>query len=204
MPQYFESVPTTASDRKTFKYTGLNRNLMFTTDTSVFSRNGVDFGTDLLIEESVKDIKERGVKPMHMLDLGCGVGIVGVTFKSYFARCEVYGTDVNTRAVALAEENAVNNNVDCKFISGDVTSSLPEGLLFDTILTNPPVRAGKKTVFRFYEESFERLEKGGSLYVVLQRKQGAPSTKAKLTELFGNCTNVATDGGYHIMRADKT
>ena len=186
MPQYFEPVPTTASDRKTFKYTGLNRNLTFTTDTSVFSRSGVDFGTDLLLEESVKDIKARGIKPMHMLDLGCGAGIVGVTFKSYFARCEVYGTDVNTRAVALAEENAVNNNADCTFLASDVTS------------------AGKKTVFRFYEESFARLEKGGSLYVVLQRKQGAPSTKAKLTELFGNCTNVATDGGYHIMRADKT
>ena len=204
MPQYFEPVPTTASDKKTFKYTGLNRNLTFTTDTSVFSRNGVDFGTDLLIEESVKDIKERGVKPMHMLDLGCGVGIVGVTFKSYFARCEVYGTDVNTRAVALARENAENNNVECHFIEGDVTKGLPEDVLYDTILTNPPVRAGKKTVFRFYEESYGKLEQGGSLYVVLQRKQGAPSTKAKLQELFGNCTNVATDGGYHIMRADKT
>ena len=204
MPQYFEPLPTTASDKKTFKYTGLNRNLTFTTDTSVFSRNGVDFGTDLLIEESVKDIKERGVKPMHMLDLGCGVGIVGVTFKSYFARCEVYGTDVNTRAVQLAQDNARDNNVDCSFLVSDVTAGLPEGVLFDTILTNPPVRAGKKTVFRFYEESYGKLEQGGSLYVVLQRKQGAPSTKAKLLDLFGNCTNVATDGGYHIMRADKT
>ena len=203
MPQYFESVPTTASERKTFKYTGLNRNLMFITDTSVFSRNGVDFGTDLLIEESVKDIKERGIKPAHMLDLGCGVGIVGVTFKSYFARCEVYGTDVNTRAVALARENARNNNVDCNFLESDVTQGLPEGVLFDTVLTNPPVRAGKKTVFRFYDEAYGRLEQGGCLYVVLQRKQGAPSTKAKLIELFGNCENVATDGGYHIMRATK-
>ena len=167
-----------------------------------FVRGGGGFplGTDAVL---LADFAVRG-SVRCFADLGCGAGIVGVTFKSYFARCEVYGTDVNTRAVALAEENAVNNNVDCTFLASDVTSALPEGLLFDTILTNPPVRAGKKTVFRFYEESFARLEKGGSLYVVLQRKQGAPSTRAKLTELFGNCTNVATDGGYHIMRADKT
>ena len=203
MPQYFEPVPTTASDRKTFGYNGLNRNLTFVTDTSVFSRSGVDFGTNLLLEESVNDIKARGVKPMHMLDLGCGAGIVGVTFKSYFARCEVYGTDVYTRAVALAKENAESNNVECHFMEGDVTQGLPEGVLFDTILTNPPVRAGKKTVFRFYEESYGKLEQGGCLYVVLQRKQGAPSTKAKLLDLFGNCVNVATDGGYHIMRSTK-
>ena len=83
----------------------------------------------------------------------------------------------------------------------DVLKAVPEDKLFDTVITNPPVRAGKKTVFEFYEQSYAHMKEGGAIYVVLQRKQGADSTKKKLNELFGNCVTLDIKGGYHVMKA---
>ena len=196
MTQYFDPNPTTPSDRKMIPYRMNGINFEFFTDTSVFSRKEVDFGTNLLIDTLVKDIKARGPKMERFVDLGCGVGI------SCFMAFDVTGVDINSRAVALARENCVQNGVNCRFMSSDILFGVRDEH-FDIIATNPPVRAGKKTVFGFYEQSFEVLNPGGYLYVVLQRKQGAPSTMDKLNELFGNCETLAIDGGYRVMRARK-
>ncbi len=202
MTQYFDPNPLTPSDRKTISYRMNGINFEFCTDTSVFSRKDVDFGTNLLIETLVKDIKERGPKMERFADLGCGVGIVGIVIKSCFMAFDVTGVDINSRAVALARENSKLNGVNCNFLSSDILFSIRDER-FDIIATNPPVRAGKKTVFGFYEQSFEALNPGGYLYVVLQRKQGAPSTMEKLKELFGNCETLSIDGGYRVMRSRK-
>ena len=202
MTQYFDPNPMTPSDRKMISYRMNGINFEFYTDTSVFSRNEVDFGTNLLIDTLVKDIKDRGPKMERFVDLGCGVGIVGIVIKSCFMAFDVTGVDINSRAVALARENSILNGVNCRFMSSDIMFSLREER-FDIIATNPPVRAGKKTVFSFYEQAFDRLNPGGYLYVVLQRKQGAPSTMDKLNELFGNCETLAIDGGYRVMRSKK-
>lgn len=202
MTQYFDPNPTTPSDRKEISYRMNGINFQFYTDTSVFSRNEVDFGTNLLIDTMVKDIKARGPKMERFVDLGCGVGIVGIVIKSCFMAFDVTGVDINSRAVSLARENSRLNGVNCRFLSGDILFGVKDER-FDIIATNPPVRAGKKTVFGFYEQSFEVLNPGGYLYVVLQRKQGAPSTMEKLKELFGNCETLSIDGGYRVMRARK-
>ncbi|MCR4702605.1 MAG: methyltransferase [Saccharofermentans sp.] len=202
MTQYFDQNPTTPSDRKMISYRMNGINFEFYTDTSVFSRNDVDFGTNLLIDTIVKDVKSRGPRMERFADLGCGVGIVGIVIKSCFMAFDVTGVDINSRAVALARENAMLNGVNCKFMSSDILFAVRDER-FDIIATNPPVRAGKKTVFAFYEQSYELLNPGGYLYVVLQRKQGAPSTMDKLKELFGNCETLSIDGGYRVMRSRK-
>ncbi|RNM38316.1 class I SAM-dependent methyltransferase, partial [Staphylococcus aureus] len=48
---------------------------------------------------------------------------------------------------------------------------------FDYVLTNPPIRAGKEVVHRIFEEAYQQLNSQGELYVVIQKKQGMPSTK---------------------------
>ena len=120
MTQYFDPNPTTASDRKVIPYRMNGINFEFTTDSSVFSRKEVDFGTNLLIDTLVKDIKSRGPKMERFVDLGCGVGIVGIVIKSCFMAFDVTGVDINSRAVALARENAANNGVNCRFMSSDI------------------------------------------------------------------------------------
>lgn len=202
MTQYFDPNPVTPSDRKIISYRMNGINFEFYTDTSVFSRNEVDFGTNLLIDTIVKDVKARGPHMERFADLGCGVGIVGIVIKSCFMAFDVTGVDINSRAVALARENANLNGVNCRFMSSDILFAV-RNERFDIIATNPPVRAGKKTVFGFYEQSYEALNPGGYLYVVLQRKQGAPSTMDKLNELFGNCETLSIDGGYRVMRSRK-
>lgn len=205
MAHYFDAQPTTESDKKTVDYRVNGMNFSFVTDSNTFSRSGVDKGTDLMITTVIDDIKARGAhKGERLLDLGCGWGVVGITMKKVFMAFDVTQTDVNARAVGLAKENAKNNGVKIDFqVAGDVLSGVPEDKMFDIVMTNPPVRAGKKVVFEFYEQAYKHMVEGASIYVVLQRKQGAPSSEKKLTELFGNCETIAISGGYHIMKSIK-
>lgn len=204
MAFYYDSEPTTESNKKIISYRQNGVNFEFTTDTDVFSKSEVDFGSDLMIESMIDDLKETNTKVSSFLDLGCGYGVVGIVMKSVFKACAVTSVDKNRRAVSLTKENSKNNGVPLKAaLESDVLSAIPEGETFDVIATNPPVRAGKQTVFAFYEQSFEHMHEGSVIYVVLQRKQGAPSTEKKLIELFGNCETVSIKGGYRVMKAVK-
>ncbi len=70
------------------------------------------------------------------------------------------------------------------------------------ILTNPPIRAGgKETIFRFYDGAYDRLVSSGELWVVIQKKQGAPSTVSYLEEKFSEVDVVEKKKGYWIVRA---
>ena len=201
MAHYFDASPDTAQDRRMIDYRIDGTNFTFITDSSVFSRKEVDFGSNLLIEEVIRDVRESGRSGGTFLDLGCGAGVVGIVFKYKFMKFDCYGVDVNERAVSLANENAKKNGVDVKFVKSDVLEGIKNSVQFDVVATNPPVRAGKTTVFRFYEEAYDHMNKGAALYVVLQRKQGAPSTEKKLKELFGNCETLGIDAGYRVMKA---
>ena len=205
MPQYFEANPETPSNRKHVDYRINGINFKFVTDTAVFSKTSVDKGTDLLLESTIADIKKRGAgRNESLLDLGCGWGVVGIVMKSVFTLFDVTCVDINSRAVALASENAkLNLRAPDKIVQSDVLEAIGEDELFDTVITNPPVRAGKQTVFAFYEQAYSHLKENGAIYVVLQRKQGADSTKKKLTELYGNCETIAIKGGYHVMKSVK-
>lgn len=120
-----------------------------------------------------------------------------------FPQKEVHMVDVNTRAVELAKKNAEKNGIqNVRIYESDGLASV-EADGFSSILTNPPIRAGKETIFRFYEEAYGKLQDGGSLWVVIQKKQGAPSTQEKLEGLFGNCRTVDKKKGYFIFEARK-
>jgi 16S rRNA (guanine1207-N2)-methyltransferase len=71
-------------------------------------------------------------------------------------------------------------------------------------LTNPPIRAGKQVVHRIFEEGYQLLNPGGKMWVVIQKKQGAPSAEAKLELLFGDVEEVTKDKGYRIFLATKS
>ncbi len=203
MAQYFEENPTTPSEQREIEARFHGIDFFFRTDSSVFSKRQIDFGTRLLLDTAISDLFTRCVKKARLLDLGCGYGVVGIVMKRVFPAYDVTMADINQRALGLAGENAKANH--CPYVtrgSSDAWSNIPDS--FDIVLTNPPVRAGKKTVFAFYDGAFGHLDKGGRLYVVLQKKQGAPSSLARLKELFGNCEVIAKDAGYWIMLAVKT
>ena len=74
---------------------------------------------------------------------------------------------------------------------------------FAAILTNPPIRAGKKVVHDIYEQSYENLLPNGELWIVIQKKQGASSSIEKLSEMFEDVEIVEKKKGYFIIKAIK-
>lgn len=204
MAHYFDNNPESESKRATVEYRINGVNFSFMTDTDVFSRKSVDFGTDLLLNEVIKDIKTNAQKAESILDLGCGYGVVGIVLKSVFRKASITQVDINERAVRLAKENAQLNRVPIAVsVQSNILAEIDESISFDVVVTNPPVRAGKATVFGFYEQAYKHMNEGGSIYVVLQRKQGAPSTEKELAKLFGNCVTLGIDAGYRVMKATK-
>ncbi len=200
MEQYFTKNPTT--DKEIYKFDwniGANR-FNFYSSNSVFSKSGMDFGSMLLVETVIKE-NEGFVG--SILDLGCGYGPIGIIIAKLLNNSTVTMSDVNERALELCLMNAKENNVEdrVKVKNSPAFENINDS--FDMIVTNPPVRAGKDVVFSFYEGACEHLNNGGSLYVVIQKKQGAPSTKTKLESLFGNCETIHKKSGYFIFRATK-
>ena len=108
--------------------------------------------------------------------------------------------DVNKRALELAKKNAMNNGVENVMI---YESHCYEGVddRFAAILSNPPIRAGKKVVHAIIEEAKEYLVENGELWIVIQKKQGAPSAKEKMEQVYGNCEMVDRDKGYFILKS---
>ena len=202
MAHYYDENPQVESDRRVIQSRMHGMDFFFTTDSEVFSKKFLDFGSRTLLEAAIADLTECEKKKGKLLDLGCGYGPIGIIMKRVFPSMEVTMVDINNRALELARENAENNSVKCVDVHQSDGCSNVEGL-FDVVLTNPPVRAGKQTVFSFYDGAFEHMAEGGRLYVVLQKKQGAPSSEKYLLEKFGNCDVIAKESGYWIMRSVK-
>ncbi|MFZ5826155.1 MAG: class I SAM-dependent methyltransferase [Bacillota bacterium] len=193
--QYFTSRPSAEHAETSFSATLRGMEFTFLTDAGVFSRDRVDFGSLLLIET-------MRIGPADtVLDMGCGYGPIGAVAARLAADGFVYMVDVNERAAGLARRNLRANGItNAEVRVGDALEAV-RGISFDTILTNPPIRAGKAVIYRMVDEAHAALKPGGRLWVVIQNKQGAPSMKKKLAETFGNVLDVERKGGFHIFQS---
>jgi 16S rRNA (guanine1207-N2)-methyltransferase len=194
---YYTARPEAAHEEAEFTATLRGMTLQFHTDAAVFSRDRVDFGSALLIEAMQIEPGDT------VLDMGCGYGPIGLVAAKLAVQGRVYMVDVNERAAGLARRNLAENGAENAEVRvGDALEPV-RGIAFDKVLTNPPIRAGKATIYRMVDEAFEALKPGGSIWVVVQTKQGAPSMKKKLTERFGNVADVDREAGYHVFQAKK-
>ncbi|MDR0846268.1 MAG: methyltransferase [Lactobacillales bacterium] len=200
--QYFTNNPNSEHNLKNFKFELLDENLSFTTDSGVFSGTTIDYGTRVMIDAFAAEIEsvEAGER---LLDAGCGYGPVGIAFAKAFG-FKVEMIDVNERALSLARINADANGVAelVDIHTSDVYSDVHHRD-FSAILTNPPVRAGKSVVNAMISESYDLLTDGGVMVVVLQKKQGAPSAKKLLEDVYGNCEILIRDKGYYVLQSIK-
>ena len=196
---YFTNRPQKASETSAWTYTLRGKEFKFVTDTGVFSKKTVDFGSRLLIE--TLDFSE--MVPGNLLDIGCGYGPIGLSLAKEDAERKVEMVDVNERALGLAKQNASNNRLANVLIhTSDIYESV-EGKGFAAIVSNPPIRAGKQVVHGVLTGAYDLLKHGGTLTVVIQKKQGAPSAKAKMEETFRNAEVIAKDKGYWIIQSVK-
>lgn len=195
---YYSKKPDVESNRTSITFSLNERSIRLTTDAGVFSKKEVDFGTRTLL-----GVFEAPSVHGDFLDVGCGYGPIGISLALQFPDKLIHMIDVNERAIQLAKENAKVNNVqNVEIYESDGFGSV-KSIEFAAILTNPPIRAGKKVVHDILTQSHAHLVHEGELWVVIQKKQGAPSAKEKLEELFDEVEVVQKNKGYFILRAIK-
>ncbi|WP_409252524.1 class I SAM-dependent methyltransferase [Bacillus sp. SCS-153A] len=195
---YYSRTPEVESDPQTIEAVLRNYKFRLKTDQGVFSKSEVDFGSRLLIEA----FKENEIKG-PLLDVGCGYGPVGLTMAKTFPDRSVHMVDVNERALGLAKENARNNEISNVYIYESSCFENVSEKNFSAILTNPPIRAGKTVVHEILEDSYNHLNAGGELWVVIQKKQGAASAQKKMEQVYGNAEVAAKKKGYQILKSVK-
>ncbi|HHU55113.1 MAG TPA: class I SAM-dependent methyltransferase [Acholeplasmataceae bacterium] len=196
MSHYFINDENLKSNEFTFDYDYFNNKLKFISDYGVFSKNRVDFGTHLLLN-SFTSIPEG-----LCLDLGCGIGVIGLALAKQFKKCFIHMVDINKRALSLATKNAKLNNIDnCKIYESNLYDNIND--TFDLIVSNPPIRAGKKIVHQIIDDGYSKLNNDGFIYIVIQKKQGAPSLIKKMEEVFGNVEIINKKNGYYVIVSKK-
>ncbi|MCM3164476.1 class I SAM-dependent methyltransferase [Metabacillus litoralis] len=196
---YYSEKPTVESDRKTWTFQLKDFLFTFQSDRGVFSKNEVDFGSRLLIESFLPpDVSG------DFLDVGCGYGPIGLSLAKSFNR-QVDMIDINERAIELAKDNAALNKVEnVNIFQSNQFENISEYRKYAAVLTNPPIRAGKQVVHSIFEKSFDHLVHEGELWIVIQKKQGAPSAMDKLNEMFNEVEVVEKKKGYYIIKAKKS
>ena len=191
---YFAENPDAKHDIHELNVELLGQQLTFLTDAGVFSKKMIDYGSRVLL--SVLDF-EAGER---VLDVGCGYGPLGLSLaKAYGVTATM--VDINQRALDLAQKNAERNQISADIFQSNVYEKVNG--IFDHIISNPPIRAGKQVVHEVISGSYEHLTEGGDLTLVIQKKQGAPSAKSKMEAVFSNCEIVKKDKGYYILRSEK-
>ncbi|RSL29732.1 class I SAM-dependent methyltransferase [Salibacterium salarium] len=194
---YFEKNPGKDSEERKIECRLRGRRMSFISDHGVFSKKEVDFGSRTLLDAYSWPEQEGSI-----LDVGCGYGPIGISLALETER-QVWLTDVNERALQLAEKNAAAYGLKNTVVKNSDLFSAIEKTDFAAIITNPPIRAGKQVVHSLFEEASNHLQSGGSLWVVIQKKQGAPSAKEKLLSIFREVQLVSKNKGYYIFCAKK-
>lgn len=191
---YYEANPTAAHDIHELRVTLLDTPMVFLTDAGVFSKKMIDYGSQVLLANL--DLESGKT----LLDVGCGYGPLGLTLGKVLGIKPTL-VDINNRALDLAKKNAEKNGVEAVVFQSNVYESVTE--VYDYVISNPPIRAGKAVVHEVISGAYNHLKQDGTLTIVIQKKQGAPSAKAKMEEVFGNCEIKKKDKGYYILESRK-
>lgn len=168
MEHYFTNNEYLKSDFRKIIYKINGETLEFTSDLGVFSKNKVDFGSDLLIRAYL----ENGREGISLLDVGCGYGIIGITLAK-LKNTKSTLIDINKRAIHLSDINIKNIGVNAKTLNSNIYDTVNDA--YDVIITNPPIRAGKSVVLSILLDAKKHLNKNGELWAVIRKDQGAKS-----------------------------
>lgn len=172
--QYFENNDSLESNIHEITYYYYGKTLKFYTDNGVFSKSGIDFGSSVLLKSITIEATDKSI-----LDVGCGYGTIGLSLAATH-NAHVDMVDINLRALSLANKGALINGIsNVRIFESNVYEHVDK--LYDVIVTNPPIRAGKQIVHAILLDGYEYLKKGGSLWCVIQKKQGAPSAITALS-----------------------
>ncbi len=165
---------------------------MFNSDLGVFSKDKIDYGSKLLLETFLKNTKQSNLK---ILDMGCGYGFIGIVI-SKVLNTSVDMCDVNLRAINLCENNIKQNNVKAFALESDAYQNISNK--YDIIITNPPIKVGKKITLKILLDAKKFLEKNGTLWFVMRKDHGAKSI-IKTLENDYLCQVIEKSKGFYII-----
>lgn len=191
MGQYFSNEDLPSKVRET-KCRVCGQEFIFLTDNGVFSKDGIDFGSRLLLESI--PLKDVGAK---VLDVGCGYGVFGIVINK-LTGAHVEMVDVNHRAIHLANRNIKENNCNDIVAYESSCYSKVDGK-YSCIVTNPPIRAGKKIVYDITMNAKDYLDKSGVLFIVIRKEQGAKSLISDLEKIY-NVEVLEKKKGFYIIK----
>lgn len=192
MAHYFENDESLKSNIKEIKVYINNQPYIFATDNGIFSRKGLDFGTRTLLENI--DIKKISG---NVLDFGCGYGAIGI-YVAKNTNANVHMIDINKRSLKLAFKNADINHVNVKIYESNIYENVKDK--FDYIITNPPIRVGKKILYQILFSAKNILNDNGELLLVINKDQGAKSLMKDLEKVY-KVELIAKNKGFYVIRA---
>lgn len=195
MSQYFDNDKSVKSEKKIIKFNFCDKEYSVYSDNGVFSKDKFDYGTRALLNNI--DINSLSG---NVLDLGCGIGVVGIILGSINKNINIDMVDINERAISLTKENVNMNNISANVFESYVYDNVTNK--YNYIITNPPIRAGKDVVRRFLLGSYEYLNDNGNLYFVMRKDHGVKSMIKELEKLF-NINILDRDKGFYIIEAIK-
>jgi len=169
---------------------------IFDIDFTFLANNGL-FSCDRIDAASIILLENIPALTGPLLDLGCGYGPIGTVLGKKYP-VQVTMSDVNRIAVEYAEKNAKRNHVKAQCIHSDGFESLP--FIYDNIVLNPPIHAGKDVMYRLYQGAAQHLTPGGALYIVIQKKHGAESTIKALVDIFCKCRTLYKKKGIYVLQ----
>jgi 16S rRNA (guanine1207-N2)-methyltransferase len=178
-----------------YRFDGFDQ--MLCNHAGVFSRERLDSGTSRLLAQV-----PAGATAQHIVDLGCGNGVVGLVAAQRNPAATLTFVDESFRAVASAEHNwqtLFGNSRSAVFEVGDSLTPVANGSA-DVILCNPPFHQsnamGDATAWRMFTGARRALRSGGTLLIVGNRHL---AYHAKLRRLFGHCEVLHSDSKFVVL-----
>ena len=191
MDHYFTNNQNLKSEIKKLEYFYEGKTFNFLSDNGVFSKDHIDYGSKLLLETFLKNHKSVG----SVLDVGCGYGFMGIVIAKIL-QSNVTMVDVNKRALHLTNRNLSENKVEAKIFESDGYQNINDK--YDVIITNPPVRAGKKVLLDILIGAKDHLNENGELWYVLRKDHGAKSMEKILNEHY-QVETIEKSKGFYIF-----
>ncbi len=177
MEHYFTNNEDLESKIKEINYNILDKKFTFYTDLGVFSKDKVDYGTDLLLRTYLNNHNES----FKVLDVGCGYGVIGLVIES-ITNSKVDMIDINKRSVHLSKMNikkfGSNNNVFYSDAYSEVNDT------YDIVITNPPIRVGNDKLLEILIDAKKHLNEKGELWYVIRKDQGGLTIMKKLESIY--------------------
>ncbi|MDN5851569.1 MAG: class I SAM-dependent methyltransferase [Actinomycetia bacterium] len=192
---YFSADPATADQRREVAARIWGREYTFTTAGGVFSRDGLDKATAILLGTCEPPRTARTV-----LDLGCGWGPIACAIARECSDVVVHAVDTNARALDL-----VRHNADRLGVRDRVLTYAPDeapNVAYDEIWTNPPIRIGKAALHEMLSHWLARMSEEGVARLVVGKNLGSDSLQRWLVEQGYPTDRIASAKGFRVLRTE--